>query len=252
MKDRPGRLDLKLERYVVDAALAARQPRLRPGLYARISFSDTGSGMDPATLRRIFEPFFTTKQPGEGTGLGLAVVHGIVKEHRGAITVDSSPGRGTTFHLYFPASDAPAASPAADRPLVAPSAPTPHPAARILCVDDDAVILLTEQALLSSLGYQVTGVASAAEALTTLRQDPGGFDLVVSDFNMPGTSGIDLARAVALVCPGLPVLICSGYIDADLRQRATAAGVRALVHKENTAEDLATTVRRVLGGDRPS
>jgi CheY-like chemotaxis protein len=207
--------------------------------------------MDAAIRSRIFEPFFTTKPVGSGTGLGLAVVHGIVKEHRGAITVDSAPGRGTTFHLHFPASDAPALPPAAERPDAAPGAPAPHPAARILCVDDDAVILLTEQALLSSLGYQVTGVASAAEALTALRQDPTGFDLVVSDFNMPGTSGIDLARDAALVCPGLPVLICSGYIDAELRRRANDAGVRALVHKENTVEDLAATVRRVLGEDRP-
>jgi PAS domain S-box-containing protein len=248
MADGAGCIEIGLEAVRADAGTALCDAGLPPGRCAHLRVSDDGMGMDAAVRARIFEPFFTTKPMGSGTGLGLAVVHGIVKEHRGAITVDSSPGRGTTFHLYFPASDAPAAAQAADRPLVAPSAPTPHPAARILCVDDDAVILLTEQALLGSLGYQVTGVASAAEALTMLRLDPGGFDLVVSDFNMPGTSGIDLARAVALVCPGLPVLICSGYIDADLRQRATAAGVRALVHKENTAEDLAATVRRVLDG----
>jgi CheY-like chemotaxis protein len=212
---------------------------------------DNGTGMDAAVQSRIFEPFFTTKPVGTGTGLGLAVVHGIVSEHGGAITVDSAPGRGTTFHLYLPV-DGDGLTPAVEAPDAAPLAepdaePTGGGAWHILCVDDDAVILLTDEGLLQNLGYRVTALASGAEAVAAVRESPQRFDLVVTDFNMPDTSGLDVARQIAAIRPDLPVLICSGYIDADLQACAAEAGVRALVHKENTVEELGATIRRVLG-----
>ncbi|MBL8351064.1 MAG: PAS domain S-box protein [Burkholderiaceae bacterium] len=218
---------------------------------------DDGAGMDAATQARIFEPFYTTKPVGSGTGLGLAVVHGIVGEHRGVIQVDSAPGRGTTFHLIFPAAPRGAgetAPAAAAVPPLGPALPVPMPAApggrppHVLCVDDDAVILLTHEALLRQQGFRVTALAGADEALVLLRASPQAFDIVLSDFNMPGTSGLDLARAVAAIRADLPVLISSGYIDAQLLERAARAGVRALVRKENLAEELAPAIWRALSG----
>ena len=222
--------------------------------------------MDDVVRARLFEPFFTTKPVGSGTGLGLSVVHGIVSEHQGRIVVDSAPGLGAMFHLYFPATQADAMPP--DRPdVVGPARAQARPgdgeaagnagdtrshpvgprARHLLCVDDDAVVLLTQEALLQASGFRVTSVGSGREAVAAVLAAPGDFDLVVADFNMPEMSGIDVAREIARSRPGLPVVICSGYIDAGLRAQADAAGVRALVHKERSAETLAPAIWRVLG-----
>src|SRR5678815_2162259 len=146
----PGRPHVKLEKCAVDASLAAVQPRLRPGIYARVSVSDTGCGMDQATRRRIFEPFFTTKPPGEGTGLGLAVVHGIMDSHDGAVTVHSQPDAGTEFRLYFPAHAGDATALAAEEGPV----PCGH-GERVLFVDDEELLVRLAQKTLAGLGYEV-------------------------------------------------------------------------------------------------
>ncbi len=206
--------------------------------------------MDTPTIARIFEPFFTTKPIGQGTGLGLSVVHGIVAAHQGAITVDSSPGAGSTFHLYLPC-----VAPNAEAAPAAPSdwgALTPlqrqdqgH-GEHVLYVDDDAVMLLLVERLLLRLGYRVTCHADAAAAIEAVRCQPLDFDLVVSDYNMPEISGLEVARDVAALRPDLPVVISSGHLTETQRAELRRCGVRHIVAKENTLEELGPMVARLM------
>ncbi len=232
----------------------------RPAGWAVLCVEDDGSGFDAATLERLYEPFFTTKPVGQGTGLGLAVVHGIVTAHGGSITADSTPGRGSTFTVRLPlaaAGAAPADGTAATADAAGELAPlhgTPAPSAgadatagaRVLYVDDDPVLAITVQGLLQRAGWQVNACTNATEALARLRAEPTAFDLVVSDYNMPGLSGLDLAREVAAQWPQLPVVISSGYVSDDLRVRAQALGVREVLLKEYTLERLPSLVRALL------
>jgi PAS domain S-box-containing protein len=210
---------------------------------AHLWVRDDGSGMDAATRQRIFDPFFTTKPVGQGTGLGLAVVHGIVRGHHGAITVESEPGRGSTFHLWF--AQAPEAGRADGDAAQAAGAQRGH-GQQLLYVDDDEVLTLMVQRLLQRAGYRVQVCSSAREALTLLRAMGSPVELVISDYNMPEMSGLELAQALHQLRPGLPVIISSGYITQELQEQAAKAGVRALLKKENTLEELAELVQRVL------
>ena len=241
MRDQPGRLRVRLERCAVDAVLAATQPRLRPGLYARVTFGDTGCGMDEATLRRMFEPFFTTKPPGEGTGLGLAVVHGVMESHDGAVTVVSWPGQGTEFHLYFPAHAGESG----------PSACIEEPAARgqgenILVVDDDDVIVQMITRALVALGYRVESTIDPAVALGLVRADPQRFALLLTDQTMPGLTGLALVRKVRQIQPELPVILMTGYGGSELTGEIQTAGVRLVLDKPMTIGALGVAVRTAL------
>ena len=237
-----GQIEVGVEAVEFDAERAPHG--LRPGRCAHLWVRDDGCGMDAATRARIFEPFFTTKPVGSGTGLGLAVVHGIVAEHHGAIQVDTAPGAGSTFHVWLPAARA-------EAQLMMPT-PAPQGGAtigrdrRVLIVDDDAVMLLTGEALLRNRGFDVTGAASGLAALAALRAAPAGFEVVVTDNNMPDCSGLELARLLLAVQPGLPLVVYSGYVDSELQQRAAAAGIAAVVHKENIVEDLVSAIERAL------
>ena len=204
---------------------------------------DNGIGMDKATLARIFEPFYTTKPLGKGTGLGLSVVHGIVGAHKGAIAVDSEPGQGTTFHVYLPLVMPPALidGPAAAA-LLAPRGDGQH----VLYVDDDDTMTLIVERSLQRLGYRVTTFDDAARAVAAVRAQPDNFALVVTDFNMPAMTGLDVARALIAVRPSLPIIISSGYITDDLRAQAKRVGVRRLLEKQFTIELLAGMVQEVL------
>jgi CheY-like chemotaxis protein len=209
---------------------------------AHLWVADDGCGMDEATRARVFEPFFTTKQVGHGTGLGLAVVHGIVSVHGGTIQVESVPGVGTRFDLRFPLQPAPAQEPAAP----VPEAPAPRGAGeRVLCVDDDPAMVLMMETLLQRSGYRVTVFDQPLAALAAARADPGSFDVVVSDYNMPEMNGMELALALAQVAPRLPVVITSGFISDEMRQQAAQLQV-ALLQKEYTLERLAGVVHSVL------
>jgi CheY-like chemotaxis protein len=199
--------------------------------------------MDAATLERIFEPFFTTKAVGEGTGLGLSVVHGIMRSYQGAISVNSQPGGGTTFHLYFPAVNAAAQTAAQEK---APAAPRRGRGQHVLYLDDDEALVLLVTRTLERSGYRVTAYTEPAHAVQALRADAGRFDLVVTDYNMPGMSGLEVAREVARIRPELPVVVTSGYITEELRAKAPGAGVRQLVYKPNSAEELCEVVRRLM------
>jgi PAS domain S-box-containing protein len=241
MKDRPGRLDVKLERCVVDDALAARQSRLRRGLYARVSFSDTGSGMDPATLRRIFEPFFTTKPPGEGTGLGLAVVHGIMDSHDGAVVVESTPGQGTEFQLYFPAHTG------AARTTVEAKVSVPRgQGERILVVDDEQAVTEIIELILETLGYEVEHASLAETAIAMVRADPLRHALVLTDQTMPGMTGTTLAAQLQLIRPGLPIILMTGYSAVLTPEKVRALGIRQLLHKPASYEAIGAAVHAAL------
>jgi PAS domain S-box-containing protein len=236
-----GRLRVGLERIVVDAARAAAQPRLRPGVYACVSVGDTGSGMDPATLQRIFEPFFTTKEPGKGTGLGLAVVQGIMDTHDGVVTVDSQPGKGTEFRLYFHEHGGDAA----------PAVTEEEPVARgngeiILFVDDEELLVRMGKVTLVALGYRVEGTTRPAEALERVRAAPERYSLVVTDQTMPGKTGLQLAAELMQIRPGLPVILMTGYSAMLTSQRVEAAGIRQVLLKPVSLRSLGTAVRAAL------
>lgn len=239
-----GRIEIGLEPVMLDPAKAAAlKKELLPGGYVRLSVSDNGAGIGEAVKERVFEPFFTTKPLGEGTGLGLAVVHGIVRTHDGAIEVESAPGKGTTFNLYFPA--------AANGSQVAQAASVVAALVlgqgqQILYLDDDQSLVFLVQRLLGRRGYQVLGHTNQAEALDALRANPGAIDLVVTDYNMPGMSGLDIARAVFELRPDLPVILASGFITDELRVQAEAAGVRQMIFKANAVEEFCDAVQRLV------
>lgn len=239
----PGRIELDLDVEHIDEETVFRLRGLRSGRHVRLTFSDTGCGMDAATAGRIFEPFFSTKPVGEGTGLGLAVVHGIVHDHDGAIVVESQPGTGTRFQLYFPALDAATVQ-------VTPQAPVaerrPGRGQRILHIDDDEALVDLFGRLLQRAGYLVVGHVDAREGLDALRADPSAFDLVITDFNMPRFSGLDVAREVHRICPGLPVVVASGCVTAQLREQAEKAGVAAVISKPHAVEELPRIVQRFV------
>jgi CheY-like chemotaxis protein len=204
MRETGGILDVRLEAVEVDAALATRYPALHPGPYGRLTIQDTGPGIPSGVVERIYEPFFTTKAVGEGTGIGLSVVHGIVANHRGMITVESRRGQGTTFTIYLPRieqdieSDAPAeASIAQGR-------------GRILFVDDEEALVHLASTALAQLGYEVIAHTSSVEALAAFQAAPHHFDLVITDSTMPQMTGEALARALRRLRPNLRCVGLSG------------------------------------------
>ncbi len=229
----------------VELAVATGDAAGRPTAgQARLRVADDGCGMDEATRARIFEPFFTTKPVGQGTGLGLAVVHGIVTASGGRIEVDSAPGRGTRIDVFLPLRQ-PAATDGSASP-VAPPAPGRGHGERILLVDDDDVVGLTTEALLQRAGYRVTRVDNGLAAIETVREDPQAHALVITDYNMPGLSGLAVAEQIAAFAPQLPVLITSGYVTEELLSRARTLGVRGVLLKEHSLERLAGLVGEAL------
>jgi PAS domain S-box-containing protein len=243
MKARPGAISMILEGVTLDAESARPNLNLRPGHYARISVIDTGHGMDMKTQRRIFEPFFTTKPPGEGTGLGLAVAHGIMQTHEGAIVVHSEVGRGSKFELYFPC----ATSSAEALVPVEVAGPAAEGRGRhILYLDDDEAQVFMFKRLLERWGYHVFPYHEQREALAAVLSGDPRFDLVVTDFNMPGLSGLDIAQAMRDAQPDLPVIMVSGYVNDELRRAAAAAGVSELLSKPHDIEEFRDAVHRLV------
>jgi signal transduction histidine kinase/CheY-like chemotaxis protein len=216
---------------------------LPPGNYVDLSVKDSGSGITPVTLQRIFEPFFTTRQVGQGTGLGLSVVHGIMQTHQGGIDVGSTPGLGSTFHLYFPACDQPL--PASPEPVA--TAPAVHGQGRhVMYVDDDQALVFLVERVLRRKGFTVTSFTDPFEAQAALAERAQDFDLLVTDYNMPGFSGVDLLRAAKALRPDLPVALASGYVTPEIERSAFEAGASALVYKPNDVNELCETVQRLI------
>jgi PAS domain S-box-containing protein len=226
-------------------------PERRGGLrgqHVKVTVSDNGRGMSDTTLQRVFEPFFTTKPVGQGTGLGLAVVHGIMRAHLGAVNVRSHPDVGSEFTLLFPVSDAPPLP----APALAPAIESGMGAGqRVIYVDDDEALVFLVKRVLTRKGYQVTTFTDPRQAVAALRRDAQGCDLLVTDYNMPGYSGVDLLRDVKKLRPNLPVALASGYVTPEIEHDALAAGARALIHKPNDVDELCATVQKLLAESSP-
>lgn len=246
MRHQGGLLNLGLSRVKADAYLASSHPDLRPGNYLRLTVTDTGHGMEAAVIERIFDPYFTTKGVGEGTGLGLAVVQGIVKSHGGAITVYSEPGKGTSFQVFLPSIVHEMASEMETKEEL------PCGKERILFVDDEPMLVELGKKRLQSLGYLVTAVTNSLEALETFRMGPETFDLVITDMTMPGLTGSLLAQQLLAIRPGLPIILCTGFSHLINEQQAREMGIREFVMKPYPIADLARTIRKVLEEPVPS
>jgi CheY-like chemotaxis protein len=220
----------------------AAQRHLPPGRYVRLRVRDNGHGMSDATAARIFEPFFTTKPAGQGTGLGLAVVHGIVGAHGGSIEVSSQVGQGTVFDIHLPLCGAAPAAKAHSHPVLEPCGT----GQRVLYVDDDDVMRVMIKHVLERLGYEATVCDDGPAALLRVREDPRAFDIVVTDFDMPGQSGLQLAEHLLAIRPDLPIVISSGNVTRQMAREALRVGVRTLMHKQHTVEELGNVLTRVL------
>lgn len=241
MGEEGGSLDVRFEAIAVDSGQAFPNISLKPGRYACLSVTDTGHGMDEETKKRIFEPFFTTKEVGQGTGLGLSTVHGIVRDHDGEIDVDSTPGQGTSFRIFFPFCDL-EEEPYRDDKTTAEIRGNE----RILFVDDEQQIVQYAKMALEDLGYDVRASTSSIDALNTFRADPSRFDIVVADQTMPNMLGSEMARQMLEIRPELPVILCTGFRETSSKEKARELGIREFISKPILTHKLAGSIRLAL------
>lgn len=241
MREDGGVLEITLKEMIVkeneDDPMGLNLP---PGRYQLMTVKDTGSGMTPTVMERIFEPYFTTKSPGEGTGMGLSVVHGIIKSHGGEIRVFSKPAEGTTFHVYFPAAED------VKEPIIKKDRPVLGGSERILFVDDDNNLAEMGKLILEKLGYNVTVRTSSIEALEVFRKTPNKFDLVITDQTMPNKTGTQLTRELLRIRPDIPVILSTGFSETVNKENFKALGIRAFVMKPIAKNDIAKIIRKVL------
>jgi CheY-like chemotaxis protein len=214
-------------------------PNVPPGHYVRLTIRDTGHGMSAEIVDRIFDPYFTTKEKGEGTGLGLAVVHGIVKSYGGVITVDSETGKGSTFNIYLPAIEKKIEGEKGTREAI----PKGHQ--RILFVDDEPSLVDIGRKMLEHLGHEAIVRTSSLEALEAFRNNPEKFDLVITDKTMPQMTGFDLARELKQIRPDIPIILCTGFSDTTDSDEAKAMGISGLVMKPIVMREMAKIIKRV-------
>ena len=240
MRERGGVLGVMLKD--VEIGPDSQNPPLPPGPYVRLSVSDTGKGITPKHLKRIFDPYYTTKKRGEGTGLGLAVVDGIVRTHGGVITVESEPGKGTSFDIFLPRVDEKIEQEIKDLQ------PLPKGNERILFVDDEEILVAMVQEMLEHLGYEVITRTSSTEALETFREGLDKFDLVITDMTMPYMTGENLAKEIMKIRSDIPIVLCTGFSEMIDEEKAKAIGTRAFIRKPLVMSDLAITIRKVLDG----
>jgi PAS domain S-box-containing protein len=236
-----GTIEVLLDKVRIDDDPKSRDLDLSPGPYLRVTISDTGHGMSPDVRKRIFEPYFTTKEPGHGTGLGLSVVHGIVRNHGGNITCDSTPGKGTTFMVYLPEFE----PEGAERECLVDNHP-PTGTERILFIDDEQVLVDLAKRMMEGLGYSLVAKTSSIEALELFRQDPDGFDLVVTDMTMPGLMGDQLAEKLLEIRKDIPIILYTGYSEHISDEKAKKIGIKKYIIKPLEIRELACSVRDVL------
>lgn len=240
MRGKGGLLTIGLSVITVAESGPKPDPEMSPGTYVKLSVSDTGIGVTQQVRQRIFEPFFTTKPPGEGTGMGLAVIYGIARTHEGAITVESEPGRGSTFTFFLPQVSVERAEKQEDEN------DTPPGTERILLVDDEPSVVEAASQTLRRLGYSVTTAQNGPQALKLFLDEPRRFDLIITDQTMPDLTGIDMARSMLEVRKDLPIILFTGYSETVSPEAAKAAGIREFVLKPVDKREVAKTVRRVL------
>lgn len=246
MKETGGTLDIATASFLHRHRVRSAYPALAPGRYLRISVRDTGTGMDEATIERVFEPFFTTKASGEGTGMGLAVVHGIVSSLKGAISVESKLGVGSVFHVVLPLVERLQADEEES------AAPMPTGRETILFVDDERDIVKMQTHMLTTLGYNPVMANSAEEALRLFALNPDRFDLIITDQVMPGMSGTELAKAILGIRPNMPIILSTGFSDVVTPEQARALGVREFMLKPVVMRHMAETIRRALSTTAPA
>ncbi len=244
MSETGGVLGIRTEAVTLTAPLQGVHGELSPGTYAKLSVTDTGSGIEPEVAARIFDPFFTTKGAGKGSGLGLAVVHGVMRAHHGDVVLESTPGKGSRFDLYFPVTTA-----------LAPESRPPRIATdrrgkgqRIICIDDEEPITRVTTLLLKRVGYDAVGFNDPRQALNAIAESPTRFDLVVSDCSMPVIWGLDFVRELRRLRSDLPIVMTSGLLAPELEASLRELGVREFVAKPATLPDLSAAIARALGG----
>ena len=241
MEHRGGVLRVGLQLAQLHEGLTLSRGSLVPGHYVRLTVGDTGAGIEAAVIDRIFDPFFTTKQTGEGTGLGLSVVHGIVTDLGGAIRVETAPGKGTTFEIWLPvAGEIPAPAAEADRALRRGNGEI------IMIVDDERPLVELAEEIVAQVGYEPVGFNASRAALDAFRAAPHRFDAVITDEAMPELTGIELARRVREIRPAMPVILMTGYGSAELMSEAARIGVSEVLRKPLRRADLADALARVL------
>ncbi|MFC1524691.1 ATP-binding protein, partial [Thermodesulfobacteriota bacterium] len=243
MRDTGGILGVALTPVEITARDFIKNINMTPGAYLLLEVSDTGRGMDKATKEKIFEPYFTTKEKGEGTGLGLSVVHGVINGIGGHITVYSESGQGTTFHIYLPVIES---SVSQMENLF--ESPIPGGTERVMLIDDEETIRNVGQEMLTGLGYDVQVFSSGMEAWDSFSAQPDQFDLVITDMTMPKMTGDKLARKIMTSRPDLPIILCTGFSDLINEESAKALGIKAYVTKPVIMQSFGRTVRNVLDG----
>lgn len=242
MGENGGILNVSLSPVEVLSEELSPSPGLQAGSYMMLTVSDTGQGIDPAVLNRIFDPFFTTKPAGEGTGLGLSVVYGIAKAHGGEITVQSEPGKGSAFSVYFPRVQARV------KPESESLKSLPKGSERILFVDDEAELVQMGRMMLEALGYEVMSFTNSALACRAFVSHPDRFDLVITDMTMPVMTGAALSLEILKIRPGMPIILCTGHSEFINEKKAKETGIREFLMKPVFVKDLARVVREVLDG----
>ena len=242
MENDGGILEVTLENREIHEDTASQYPELNPGPHVHLGVRDTGDGIKPEIVGRVFDPYFTTKEVGKGTGMGLAVVHGIVKSHRGSISVESEPGKGTTFNILFPTVE----REIKDKTKAFQELPTGNE--RILFVDDEASMVDLNQQRLERLGYHVIPKTDPSEALAFFRTHPDQIDLIISDMTMPHMTGDKLSQEILNIRPDMPIILCTGYSERMSADRAQEIGIRKYIEKPNEKGTLARSVREVLDG----
>ena len=243
MRDNGGVLAVALENVSLTEDTVNDYNELTPRKYVKLTVSDTGKGIDPQVIKRIFEPYFTTQGIGEGSGMGLAVVHGIVKSHGGDILIESEPGKGTTVHVLFPVIEREL------EPEIATGADVPLGNEKILFVDDEKAIVDVIQIMLERLGYQVAAKTSSLEALEAFRATPDKYDMVITDFTMPDMTGMELAKNLLELRPDIPIILCTGFSDRINEDKAKSRGIRAFVMKPVVRDEIANIIRMALDAD---
>lgn len=247
MRERTGRLTVRLELREITERFARTTTRLRAGPHVCLSVADNGHGMSPEIMARMYEPFFTTKAPGEGTGLGLAVLHGVMQSHHGDVVVKSMQGEGTVFELYFPAHLLPQEALAAQEDVEIPRGR----GERVLFVDDESPIMIVGRLMLEQIGYKVHGDTDPAAMLALIRANPAAYDLVITDLTMPEMTGLDFASQLLAIRPDLPIILTTGYNSTLTIERVKAHGIREMLLKPLSMHSLGQAVRRSLDHPTP-
>lgn len=240
MEENGGVLEVSLSDVIIESDIMTRDGNLQPGSYVKLSVKDNGCGMSKEVMERIFEPFYTTKEIGKGTGMGLSVVHGIIENHNGIITVDSTPGEGTTFNVFFPCVEDTEIIETEDSEIAFGQGE------QILFVDDEKSLVDMTTQMLKRIGYEVVGKTNSTEALKVFQEDPGKFDLVITDQTMGKMTGTELAKQLLSIRPDIPIILCTGYRNSVDPESAKAVGIKKFIVKPVNREEISQIIREIL------